>query len=65
MTPEQQQTMIRTMVASLAAKLEANPDNPAGWRQLSRAYSVLGETEKAEAALERAAKAEAKAGVKP
>jgi cytochrome c-type biogenesis protein CcmH len=64
MTPEQQQQMIQTMVASLAAKLEANPDNPAGWRQLARAYTVLGEDDKAQAALDRAAQAEAKGGAK-
>ncbi len=61
MAPEQQQEMIRNMVASLAAKLEANPDNPTGWRQLARAYQVLGEDDKAKTALERAAAAEAKA----
>jgi len=65
MTPEQQQAMIRGMVAALAAKLEANPDNPTGWRQLARAYTVLGEDDKAKAALDRAAQAEAKAGAKP
>jgi cytochrome c-type biogenesis protein CcmH len=65
MTPEQQQEMIRTMVAALAAKLEANPDNANGWRQLARAYRVLGEEDKAKAALDRAAQVEAKAGAKP
>lgn len=64
MTPEQQQEMIRSMVATLAAKLEANPDNPTGWRQLARAYTVLGEEAKAKAALDRAAQAEAKAAAK-
>lgn len=61
MPPEQQQAMIRGMVASLAAKLEANPDNPTGWRQLARAYQVLGEDGKAKDALERASAAENKA----
>jgi cytochrome c-type biogenesis protein CcmH len=65
MAPEQQQDMIRGMVASLAAKLEANPDNPSGWRQLARAYQVLGEDDKAKSALDRAAAAEAKGAVKP
>jgi len=32
---------IRGMVASLAAKLKANPDDPAGWARLVRAYGVL------------------------
>jgi len=65
MTPEQQQDMIRGMVTNLAAKLEANPDNPTGWRQLARAYTVLGQEDKAKEALARAAQAEAKAGGKP
>jgi cytochrome c-type biogenesis protein CcmH len=62
MTPEEQQAMIQNMVASLAAKLEANPDNPTGWRQLARAYTVLGQEDKARAAMDRASQAEAKAG---
>jgi cytochrome c-type biogenesis protein CcmH len=32
---------IRAMVASLAAKLAANPDDPAGWARLVRSYGVL------------------------
>ena len=32
---------IRGMVASLAAKLKAAPDDPAGWARLVRAYGVL------------------------
>jgi len=62
MTPEQQQAMIQGMVSNLAAKLEANPDNPTGWRQLARAYTVLGQEDKAKQAMDRAAQAEAKAG---
>jgi cytochrome c-type biogenesis protein CcmH len=65
MTPEQQAEMIRTMVAKLAARLEANPDNAVGWRQLAKAYQVLGEPDKARVAEERASQAEAKAGAKP
>jgi cytochrome c-type biogenesis protein CcmH len=61
MTPEQQAEMIRGMVAKLAAKMEANPDDANGWRQLARAYEVLGEKDKAKSALDRAAAAEAKA----
>ncbi len=59
MTPEQQQEMIRGMVAKLAAKLDANPNDPVGWRQLARAYQVLGESDKAKDALDRATAAEA------
>jgi cytochrome c-type biogenesis protein CcmH len=60
MPPEQAQ-MIQAMVAKLAAKLEANPDDAKGWRQLARAYEVLGDRDKAKAAADRAAGAEAKA----
>lgn len=45
-----QQAMIRGMVAGLAAKLEADPNNPEGWVRLVRAYAVLGETDKRDAA---------------
>jgi cytochrome c-type biogenesis protein CcmH len=61
MTPEEQADMIRGMVGKLAAKMEANPDDAIGWRQLARAYQVLGDKDKAKAALDRAAAAEAKA----
>jgi cytochrome c-type biogenesis protein CcmH len=53
MSPEERQTMIRSMVEGLAARLEASPDDPAGWQRLGRAYHVLGEKEKAEAAFAR------------
>lgn len=33
---------IEAMVARLADKLAANPDNPEGWAMLARSYSVLG-----------------------
>jgi cytochrome c-type biogenesis protein CcmH len=39
------------MVAGLAARLKANPDDPEGWGRLMRAYAVLGERDKAVAAL--------------
>ncbi|WGM40175.1 c-type cytochrome biogenesis protein CcmI [Caulobacter sp. NIBR1757] len=45
---------IRGMVDGLAARLEADPDDPEGWVRLVRAYGVLGETAKREAALARA-----------
>jgi len=61
MSPEQRLAMIRSMVASLAAKLEANPGDAAGWRRLARAYQVLGEADKAKDALARAEAAERKA----
>ena len=46
-----QMDMIRGMVEGLAQKLKANPDSPEGWVRLVRAYSVLGETGKRDAAL--------------
>jgi len=46
----QQLAMIQGMVASLAAKLDANPDDPEGWVKLVRAYAVLGDTAKRDAA---------------
>jgi cytochrome c-type biogenesis protein CcmH len=42
---------IGAMVAGLAARLKSNPNDPQGWVRLIRAYSVLGETDKAKAAL--------------
>lgn len=46
-----QLTAVRGMVASLAGRLAASPDDPKGWVQLVRAYAVLGEPEKRDAAL--------------
>jgi cytochrome c-type biogenesis protein CcmH len=44
----------QAMVAQLASRLDANPNDLEGWLRLIRAYSVLGETSKAAAALSRA-----------
>lgn len=35
---------IRGMVAGLAARIDAQPDDPEGWVRLVRAYAVLGDT---------------------
>lgn len=51
----QQEAMIRGMVASLAAKQQADPNNLDGWLRLGRAYSVLHEDDKAAEAYEKAA----------
>ena len=51
---EEQMTAVRGMVAGLAARLAASPDDPAGWVQLVKAYSVLGDTQKRDAALKTA-----------
>lgn len=45
-----QMAMIRGMVAGLAARLESQPDDPEGWARLVRAYAVLGDTAKRDAA---------------
>ena len=42
---------ISAMVAGLAARLQKNPNDAAGWLRLIRAYSVLGDTDKAKTAL--------------
>ncbi|MGD0107185.1 MAG: tetratricopeptide repeat protein, partial [Rhodopila sp.] len=55
MTDEQRQAMIRGMVASLAAKQEADPTNLDGWLRLGRAYTVLHEPDKAAEAFDKAA----------
>ena len=47
----------RAMVAMLAARLKADPNDAVGWVRLMRAYTVLGETEKARRALVDARKA--------
>jgi cytochrome c-type biogenesis protein CcmH len=49
--PEQRTAMIEGMVASLAARLQANSGDAQGWAQLVRSYVVLGRTEDAKAAL--------------
>jgi cytochrome c-type biogenesis protein CcmH len=55
MPAEDRNEMIRTMVARLASRLEAEPDDLDGWIRLGRAYNVLGEAEQARDALSRAA----------
>ena len=42
---------IHAMVEGLAARLKVHPNDAEGWRRLVRAYSVLGEKDKASAAL--------------
>ena len=49
--------MIRTMVERLAQRLKENPNDREGWLRLARAYDVLGEKEKANAARARAGEA--------
>ena len=51
---------IKAMVAGLAARLKTQPDDPQGWQRLIRAYAVLGDNAKANAALRDARAAMAK-----
>jgi len=53
-TPQGQQAFIQSMVNGLAARLASSPDDPAGWARLIRAYAVLGDKPKHDAALARA-----------
>ncbi len=48
---EQQNAMIRSMVERLSERLKANGDDPDGWVRLVRSYSVLGDRNKAGAAV--------------
>lgn len=54
MSDEQRQSMIREMVARLAERMEANPDDSDGWLRLGRAYAVLNEMDKAAGAFRKA-----------
>lgn len=45
---------ITQMIDTLAAKLQANPDNPQGWAMMARSYKVVGRFEEAKQAFERA-----------
>lgn len=49
-----QMEMIRGMVEGLAQRLKANPEDPEGWVRLVRAYAVLGDAAKRDAALNEA-----------
>lgn len=53
--PAERAQMVRGMVARLAERLEANPNDLEGWLRLGRARTVLGEHEVAADAFERAA----------
>ena len=52
--PEERQAVVRGMVERLAARLESAPDDVEGWRRLGRAWRVLCDSAKAEAAYEKA-----------
>lgn len=59
---QDREAMIRGMVANLAAKLEANPEDVDGWLKLARSYSVMGDGGKA---VEAARKAKDRAPNRP
>ncbi|MEO8058638.1 MAG: c-type cytochrome biogenesis protein CcmI [Burkholderiales bacterium] len=48
-----QQSEVEKMVATLAARLEAKPDDPKGWAVLGRSYRVMGRMPEAKKAFER------------
>jgi cytochrome c-type biogenesis protein CcmH len=54
MSPEEQEQMIRNMVAGLAQRLEANPEDLDGWKRLGRSYLVLEDPASAKRAYGRA-----------
>src|SRR5262249_20406103 len=54
MTPPDRSAMIRGMVDGLAARLEQSPQDVEGWIKLIRSRVVLGESDRARQALERA-----------
>ena len=54
MQPEDQQAMIKGMVAKLAARLDASPGDSDGWIKLMRAYMVLNDPANAKTALDKA-----------
>ncbi len=51
LSPRQRRTMIEGMVASLAARLEDEPDDAEGWARLIRSYIVLDQPNSAARAL--------------
>jgi cytochrome c-type biogenesis protein CcmH len=57
MSEPDRETMIRSMVDRLATRLKQNGDDVEGWLRLVRAYMVLGDPDKAKAALSNARQA--------
>jgi len=55
--PDQQTAMIRGMVDGLAARLKQDGSDPDGWVRLVRSYKVLGDQDKAQAAVSDAQRA--------
>jgi cytochrome c-type biogenesis protein CcmH len=57
MSPEQRNTMVRSMVSRLAERLKQEGNDVEGWLRLLRAYMVLGDKEQARAAADDARRA--------
>ena len=57
MSPEQRNTIVRSMVARLAERLKQNGSDVEGWLRLLRAYMVLGDKEQARTAADDARRA--------
>ena len=57
MSPEQRNTMVRSMVSRLAERLKQDGNDVEGWLRLLRAYMVLGDKEQARAAADDARRA--------
>lgn len=51
MSAEDRSAMVRSMVARLEQRLKAEPNDLEGWLRLARAFTVLGDKDKAEGAL--------------
>jgi cytochrome c-type biogenesis protein CcmH len=51
LSPDQRNTMVRGMVARLADRLQNDGSDVEGWMRLVRSYMVLGEPDKARAAV--------------
>lgn len=49
--PGEQRAFIQSMVDRLAARLQAQPEDPDGWARLIHAYGVLGEADRRKAAV--------------
>jgi cytochrome c-type biogenesis protein CcmH len=58
--PAQRSQAIEGMVAGLAARLQQNPNDLAGWKRLARSYAVLGQPMKAADAYAQAARLDPK-----
>ena len=53
-TADPRDTMIQAMVQRLADKMAKNPTDAEGWKRLAHAYNVLGQNDKARAAIDHA-----------